>query len=292
MLLIVLQLFVGSIPNSRRKIEPEIMRFMMQSSLIERNFHKLPKNLQDIFQILNLKNDKTDDDDEDKSFESEELQAFLNISKELTSGGATGAENFPREFLPPTKSNVLLSDNQLDLLIGYYNRAYEYNFSWPQLDSSQSEEDYVAVTGQITQHGRLRIGAEYFGSILSKRHIRSSYILARFINNDNEIDTYLGQKRFYFKHTIHLPGSPVKHYLAFVNWYKPVTTANIRFLFADENSDDFTNDPELWRKDFYNSSLDSIIPVHHLLGRFVPANFKYKQTEYLAVLSLNRRFHL
>ena len=101
----------------------------MQSSLIERNFHKLPKNLQDIFQILNLENDKTDDDDKDKSFESEELQAFLNISKELTSGGATGAENFPREFLSPTKSNVLLSDNQLDLLIGYYNRAYEYNFS-------------------------------------------------------------------------------------------------------------------------------------------------------------------
>uniref|UniRef100_U9SQA2 Uncharacterized protein n=1 Tax=Rhizophagus irregularis (strain DAOM 181602 / DAOM 197198 / MUCL 43194) TaxID=747089 RepID=U9SQA2_RHIID len=30
---------IGSLPNSRRKIEPEIMRFMMQSSQIERRFH-------------------------------------------------------------------------------------------------------------------------------------------------------------------------------------------------------------------------------------------------------------
>jgi hypothetical protein len=265
------------------------MRFMMQSSLIERNFHTLPKDLQDIFQILNSENDKTDDD-EDESFESEELQVSLNISKELTFGGATGAENFPGEFLPPTKLNVVLSDGPFDLLIGYYNRAYEFNFSRPQLDSSQPD-DYVAVTGQITQYGRLRIGAEYFGSILSKRHIRSSYILARFIN-DNDIDTYPGQVQFYFEHTINLSGNPVKHYLAFVNWYKPVTTANTRFHFSDENSDDFTNDPELWKKDFYNSSFDRIIPVHHILGRFVPANFKYKRTEYLAVLPLNRRFHL
>ncbi|GES79708.1 hypothetical protein GLOIN_2v1786477 [Rhizophagus clarus] len=109
------------------------------------------------------------DDNKDKSFESEELQAFLNISKRLTFGGATGAENFPGEFLLPTKSNISLSDSLLDLLISYYNRAYEHNFSRSQLDSSQSEEDYIAITGQITQYGRLRIRAEYFGSILSKR---------------------------------------------------------------------------------------------------------------------------
>lgn len=154
-----MQLFTGSLPNSRRKIEPEIMRFMMQSSLIERNFHTLPKDLQDIFQILNSENDKTDDD-EDESFESEELQAFLNISKELTFGGATGAENLPGEFLPPTKSNIALSDGLLDLLIGYYNRAYEFNFNRPQLDSSQSEEDYVAdgtnyAIRKIAHRGRI-----------------------------------------------------------------------------------------------------------------------------------------
>jgi hypothetical protein len=265
---------------------------MMQSAQIERKFNMLSLNRQKIFQILNLENDQTDD--ENKSFESEELQAFLNISKELASGGATGAEIYPGEFLPPIKENVMLSDILLDLLINYYNRAYaEYNFSRPRLDSSLSNENYIAVTGKVTQCGRLRIGAEYFGSILSKRHIRSSYILVRFINQrDNDIDTYPGQVQFYFEHTIHLSDGPSKHHLAFVKWYKFAATANTRFLFANDDSDDFTNDPELWRKEFFNASVDSIIPVHHILGRFVPAKFKYKRTEYLAVVPLNRRFHL
>lgn len=267
------------------------MRFMMQSSQIERRFNILPSYNQGIFQILNLENDKIDNENE--SFESEELQAFLNISQELVSGGATGAENYPGEFLTPTKTNVILSNELLDLLINYYNRAYEHNFSRPQLDSSLSNENYIAVTGKVTQYGRLRIGAEYFGSILSKRHVRSSYILARFINQrENDIDTYPGQVQFYFEHTIHFSEGPEKHHLAFVNWYKPAASADARFLFANEDSNDFTNDPELWRKNFFNTSVDSIIPVHHIMGRFVPAKFKYKKTEYLAVLPLNRRFHL
>ena len=44
--------YTGSLPNSRRKIEPEIMRFMMQSSQIERRFNTLALNHQAIFQIL------------------------------------------------------------------------------------------------------------------------------------------------------------------------------------------------------------------------------------------------
>ena len=269
------------------------MRFMMQSSQIERRFNTLALNHQAIFQILDL-NDDTTDDNENESLESEELQAFLDISEKLVSGGATGTEDYPGELLSPIKLNVILPDDILDLLVDYYNRAYEeYNFSRPRLDPSSSTENYIAVTGNITQCGRLRIGAEYFGSILSKRYIRSSYILARFIEQrGNDIDTYPGQVQFYFKHTVHLPNGPTEHHLAFVNWYKPAATANIRFLFSSEDSDDFTNDPELWKKEFYNSSVDSIIPVHHILGRFVPAKFKYKRTEYLAILPLNRRFHI
>jgi hypothetical protein len=267
------------------------MRFMVQSSQIERKFHTLPSNHQNIFKILGL--DDNEIGNENETFESEELQTFLDMSKELV---ATGAEKYPGEFLPPIRSDVMMSDVVLDFLVEYYNNAHRYYFSRPILDSSLmmgSHDDYVAVTGKVTQYGRLRIGAEYFGSVLSKRHIRSSYILARFVDKrGNDIDTYPGQVQFYFEHTVHLPDGPIKHYLAFVNWYKPVATANVRFLFSNDNSDDFTNDPELWRKEFYNSSVDNIIPVHHILGRFVPAKFKYKRTEYLAVLPLNRRFHL
>ena len=287
-------IYIGSLPNSRRKIEPEIMRFMVQNSQIERKYNKLPLDRQYIFQTLNLENDQPDDENE--SFESEELKAFLNISKELISGGVTGSEIYPGEFLPPMKENFMLSNILLNLLIEYYNCAYpEYNFSRPLLDSSISNnENYVAVTGKVTKYGRLRIGAEYFGSILSKRHIRSSYILAHFIdrNDDNEIDTYPGQVQFYFEHIIHLPNGSLKHHLAYVKWYKSVRTTDVRFYFANEDSDDFTNDPELWKKEFFKTSVDNIIPVHHILGRFVPANFKYKKTDYLAVLPLNRRFHI
>ena len=78
--------------------------------------------------------------------------------------------------------------------------------------------------------------------------------------------TYLSQVQFYFKHTVHLLNGLTEHYLAFMNWYKPAATANIRFLFSSKNSDDFTNDPELWKKEFFNSSVDSIILIHHILG--------------------------
>ncbi|GBC25642.2 uncharacterized protein LOC110231456 [Rhizophagus irregularis DAOM 181602=DAOM 197198] len=227
-------------------------------------------------------------------FSFERMNGILDISEKLVSGRATGTEEYPGELLSPIKLNVILPDDILDLLVDYYNRAYEeYNFSQPRLDPSLSTKNYIAVTGNITQCGRLRIGAEYFGSILSKRYIRSSYILARFIEQrGNDIDTYSGQVQFYFKHTVHLPNGLTEHYLAFVNWYKPAATANIRFFFSSEDSDDFTNDPELWKKEFFNSSIDSIIPVHHILGRFVPAKFKYKRTEYLAILPLNGRFHI
>jgi len=269
---------------------------MMQSSQIERKFNALSQNVRNIFHILDSEDNQPDD--ENKSYESEELQEFLNISRNLTSGGVTGAENYPGEFLPPVKADFILSDEPvgfLDWLIEYYNRAYynEYVFRRPQLDSSSSDENYIAITGKVSQYGRLHIGAEHFGSVLSKRHIRSSYILARFIDQRGEsIDTYPGQVQFYFKHTVHLPNGPLTHNLAFVKWHKHSTTANVRFLFANEDSNDYTNDPELWKKEFFNTSVDSIIPIHHILGRFVPAKFKYKRTEYLAVVPLNRRFHL
>src|SRR3954464_12919712 len=139
------------------------MRFMMQSSQIERKFNMLPLNRQNIFKILNVTNDQTDDENE--SFESEELQAFLNISKELNAGGATGSEIYPGELLPLINENIMLSDSILNLLINYYNCAYvEYNFSRSQLDSYLSSKNYIAITEKVSQYGRLQIEVEYFKS--------------------------------------------------------------------------------------------------------------------------------
>lgn len=120
------------------------MRFVIQSSQVERKFNMLPLNRKNVFQILDLGNGHSE------LFESEELQEFLNVSKELV---ATGVEFYPGKMLPPIKENVILLNNPLDLLINYYNRAYAgYNFSRPQLDSSLSNVNYVAVTGKVASH--------------------------------------------------------------------------------------------------------------------------------------------
>src|ERR1044071_3064919 len=104
------------------------MRFMMQSSQIERRFNMLSLNYHCIFQMLNLENDKIDNENE--TFKSEELQAFLSISRNLDSGSVTKAEYYPEKLIAPIRKDVKLSENQLDLLIKYYNCAYvDYNFS-------------------------------------------------------------------------------------------------------------------------------------------------------------------
>ena len=51
--------------------------------------------------------------------------------------------------------------------------------------------DDIIVNSKIKQYGRLRIGADIYGSIQAARYKKSSYILARFVQNDEIIDTFL-----------------------------------------------------------------------------------------------------
>ncbi|EXX76721.1 hypothetical protein RirG_030520 [Rhizophagus irregularis DAOM 197198w] len=144
---------------------------------------------------------------------------------------------------------------------------------------------------------RCRIGSEVFGSALSFRHIKSSYVLAKFITTDGEVNRYPGQVQYYFKHEIDLPNGPTEHYLAFIRWYRPADTANIRYHFSiDDTEETETCNVELWKTDFFPESRDCIIPVHNILCQFVPAKYKISSnrnaTEYLAINPLNRKFHI
>ncbi|RHZ89835.1 hypothetical protein Glove_9g38 [Diversispora epigaea] len=71
------------------------------------------------------------------------------------------------------------------------------------------------------------------------------------------------------------------HYLAYVRWYKKIKN---RFYFGI-NQEQMCN-VELWDTEFYPKSRDCIIPVHHILGRFVPVKYKISDRknakEYLA----------
>ena len=58
--------------------------------------------------------------------------------------------------------------------------------------------------------------------------------------------------------------------LTYVKWYLPERN---RFHYRIEEDYRSVN-IELWNNDeFYNLSRDSIIPIHNIYGRFVPANF-------------------
>ena len=81
---------------------------------------------------------------------------------------------------------------------------------------------------------------------MSSRHITSSYILAKFITNTDEVDYFLGQIQYFLKYMIDLLERAFEHNLAYVRWYKP---ASARYHFSIDD-DEQTCNVELWSKDF------------------------------------------
>ncbi|PKC55578.1 hypothetical protein RhiirA1_446785 [Rhizophagus irregularis] len=135
---------LGSLPNSNRKIESELMRRLM--------FDKQIKNI---------------------------ISSDSQIS---------GKEGFPGEFLKPIFHNILLSSEMLNLMVEYYNTTYESFGFWRPLVEGLDNDIIIRV--KINQFRRCRIGSEVFGSSLSLRHVKSSYVLAKFITDDEDVNTY------------------------------------------------------------------------------------------------------
>jgi hypothetical protein len=143
----------------------------------------------------------------------------------------------------------------------------------------------------MNQFGRCRIGSETFGSNMSARHIKSSYILANFITQDDSVDCYPGKVQFFFSHKVVLPDGEFEHNLAFIMWYQHTSS---RYHFSI--NDDETCNVELWDTKFYPESRDCIIPVHNILSRFVPVKYKISDRQnakdYLAVNPINRKLSI
>lgn len=277
-------IILGSLPTSHRQIEPEIMRRIMfdaqitvESSEIETKGIDLLKNQPNVGSLS-----ATDE------FSSDEMHRFLLNSVNIRESEITGSEVFPGEMLRPSNENILLSSDMLDRMVEYYTAAYEmYKFRKP---FGEGDDDSIIIRVKMNQFGRCRIGSEIFGSSISSRHIKSSYILSKFVASDDEVDSYPGQIQYFFKHTIDLPEGKREHNLAYIRWYKP---ASHRFYFS---TDEQICNVELWRTDFYPENRDCIIPVHHILGRFVPVKYKISDrrnaVDYLAVNPINRKYHI
>jgi hypothetical protein len=224
-------------------------------------------------------------------FASDEYQNFLRLSH-IEDDSAFGTERFPGMLMNPCQV-ITLPNNILDHLVEFYNSLYNDYFI--SISSITGPTNEIVVNPNIKQYGRLRIGSDIYGSVQAARHEKSSYILARFVQDDGTIDTYPGQVQFFFEHTIYQNNSsqPLTHSLALVKWYKPVRDHRIRYHFQVDNDIKSCN-IELWTNEHFTMGRDSIIPIHNILGKFVKYNFnigKRKLIEYMAVIPLNKKFH-
>lgn len=226
-------------------------------------------------------------------FTSDEMRRYLLYSQNIQESPITGQEPFPGEMLKPSSENIILSSEMLDRMVEYYKVTYVmYNFRKP---FGEGPDDSIVISVKINKFGRCRIGSEIFGSSMSSRHVKSSFILAKFVTSNGEVDCYPGQIQYFFKHTINLQNCPVEHFLAYVRWYRPATSGNVRYYFSSDN-DHETCTVELWKSEFYPESRDCIIPVHHILSRFIPVSYKISDrrnaVEYLAINPISRKFHI
>lgn len=233
-------------------------------------------------------------------FDVSELHQFRQIFRNELDVTITGSEVYPGEMLTPRKDHVFLPDNIYDLLVQYYNAAYEWEFvtiagASERLISEESTEDFIVVSPNINQYGRIRIGSEIFGATIAPRYLKNSNILAKFIQGNETIDTFPGEVQFFFTHTIDLPIGTRTHQLAFVKWYLPAPDHKTRFYCKVNDDDDEGCNVELWRNEFYEPDRDSIIPIHSIYSRFVPSNFVVgvrRTKTYMAVTPINRQFYL
>ena len=105
--------------------------------------------------------------------------------------------------------------------------------------------------------------------------------------------------QFYFEHVLQLPIIGEKtHRLAYIKWYLLADDHQTRFYCRTEKDDDNSANIELWKhNEFYEMSRDSIILIHNIYSRFISAKFTIRkksnrQKTYIAVIPINRKFHL
>jgi hypothetical protein len=158
-------------------------------------------------------------------YSSDEMERFWSNSRNIQESIITGYEPFPGEMLGPTSKKEILIKSMLDLLVEYYTAAYEsMNFKAP---FDEGPEDSIIIWVLFNKFSRCRIGSEVFGSTMSSRHLKSSFVLANFITIDNRVNCYAGQVQYFFKHIVNFENGPAEHNLAYIRWFKPAETSNV-----------------------------------------------------------------
>ena len=119
--------------------------------------------------------------------------------------------------------------------------------------------------------------------------------MAKFIQDNETIDTFPGEVQFYFIHTIDLPTGSKMHQLAFVKWYQSASNPKTRFYCKADDDDDEGCNVEFWKNKCHKADRNSIIPIHSIYSRFVSSEFVVgirTPKTYMAVTPINRQFYL
>jgi len=196
-------------------------------------------------------------------------------------------------MMTPKKLDVNLPDNLYNLLVNYYNNAYELEFVTIARSIERRYTCPIIFWPIINQFERIHICAEIFGSANTPRFYKNSFIFAKFIQENNMTDLFSGQVQYYFEHEVNLPSGKQTHYLAFVKWYMPAPNYQKRF-YCHVDNDINTCNIKLWENKSYDISRDSVIPIHNIYSRFIPSKFVVGQNSitYLAVIPIGRHFHI
>ena len=149
-------------------------------------------------------------------FFTDEMYHFLMNSRNIIDSPITGSEEFLGQFLKPQSENVHLKDPIHDLLVEYYTNTYVNSiFRKP---FTQEVSNLAIVINKTNQYGRCQIGTEIFGLATLAHHIKSSFVLAKFINHDGiSVDIYPGQIQYFFEHSIYLSSQNLMHKLALLD---------------------------------------------------------------------------
>ncbi|PKC74404.1 hypothetical protein RhiirA1_450083 [Rhizophagus irregularis] len=232
---------LGSYQNNKRNIEPKLLKIINENSFLKYFLSncddELLRTSLDFIKPQKSTGSLAALDD----FTSDEYQDFIRLTL-IEDESAIRTEPFPGMLMDPYKETALLTDI-LNLLVEYYENLYNNNF--------------ISISSMIDS---------------TAQHEKSSYILARFVQDDRTVDTYPGQIQFFFKHTIYKRQSLV-YSLALVRWYKPVQDHKIRYHFQVDKEDINSCNIELWSNEFYAMSRDSIIPIYNILGKFIKCKF-------------------
>ena len=90
------------------------------------------------------------------------------------------------------KNWISLPDNIHQILIEYYNNAYESKFIIIAESVSASLSDFI-ITNMVDQFDYVRILAEIFRLVMASQFLKNAYVLAKFIQNDRTSDLFSGQ---------------------------------------------------------------------------------------------------